>query len=174
MIWCNIVSSEEVSLFHNAQELLLVHLAVAITICLINHFLKLFVGHPLSKLLRHALQILERNLASFIIIEETERLEDLVLGVTIQDLMCHHLQEFFIFNGTTAIVVDVRDHLLDFLLFGFEAECTHGHLELFGINGAGAIGIKEIESLFDFLLLFLSQFLLLLTSGVEATKSHWM
>merc|ERR1712078_629196 len=56
-MWFSIVSSEEVSLLHNAQELFLVHLTITIAVCFINHFLKLFISHPLPKLLCHALQI---------------------------------------------------------------------------------------------------------------------
>merc|ERR1712196_757096 len=55
--------SEEVCLLHNAEELLLIHLTVSITICLVNHFLQFLIGHPLAQLLGHALQVLERDLA---------------------------------------------------------------------------------------------------------------
>merc|ERR1712146_228001 len=98
--------SEEIGLLHDAQELLFIDLAIAITISLINHFLQLFVCHSLAKLLGNTLQVLERDFTSFIIIEKTEGLEDLILWVAIQNLVRHHLKELLIFDGTTAVVVD--------------------------------------------------------------------
>merc|ERR1712127_131759 len=109
-------SSEEVGLLHDPQELLLVDLAVAVTVRLVNHFLELLIRHPLPKLLRHALEVLEGDLPCLVVIEEAECLQDLVLRVPIQDLVRHHLQELLVLNRPAAIVVDVRDHLLDLLL----------------------------------------------------------
>ena len=37
-----------------------------------------------------------------------ERLEDLILGIPVQDFVGHHLQELRIPNGAASIVVDVR------------------------------------------------------------------
>merc|ERR1711865_1284953 len=144
---------EEVGLLHDAEELFLVHLPITITISLIDHFLQLLVSHALTELLRDTLQVLERDLACLIIIEETEGFQDFVFGVTIQDLVCHHLEKFLVLDGATSIVIDIGDHLLDLLLLRLEAKRTHGNLELFGINGAGAIGIEEVECLLDLLLL---------------------
>merc|ERR1711964_511291 len=70
--------SEEVGLLHDAQELLLVHLTVTIAVCFVNHLLKFLVSHPLAELLRDTLQVLERDLASLIIIEQAECLQDLI------------------------------------------------------------------------------------------------
>merc|ERR1719158_745510 len=71
--------SEEVGLLHDTQELLLVHLTVAVAVGLIDHFLELLVGHALPELLGHPLQVLEGNLARFVVIEKAERLQNLVL-----------------------------------------------------------------------------------------------
>merc|ERR1740133_195435 len=85
------LASEQVCLLHDAEELLLIHLAITITICLIDHLLQLLVSHAFAKLLSDTLQILEGDLASLIIVEEPECLENLVLGVAVQDLVSHHL-----------------------------------------------------------------------------------
>merc|ERR1719443_1518965 len=71
------VYSEEVSLLHNAQELLLVNLTITVTVGLINHFLELLICHALTKLLGNTLQVLEGDLASLVVIKQTECLEDL-------------------------------------------------------------------------------------------------
>merc|ERR1719456_867345 len=63
--------SEEVGLLHDAQEFLLIDLTIAIAIGLVNHLLKLFISHALTKLLGHTLEILEGDLARLIIVEET-------------------------------------------------------------------------------------------------------
>merc|ERR1712167_169221 len=54
----------EVTALHDAEELLLVDFAVAITVGLVNHLLELLVGHVLTELLGHTLEVLEGDLAS--------------------------------------------------------------------------------------------------------------
>merc|ERR1719498_910197 len=183
-IWCcrfviklaikleSVTSSEEVGLLHDAQELLLVNFPIAITVSLIDHLLKLLIGHPLTQLLRDALQVLEGNLAGLIIVEEAERLQDFVLRVPVQDLVRHHLQELLVLDGAGAIVIHIRNHFLDLFLLWFEAERAHRDLQLLRINGARAIGIEEVEGLLDLLLLLFSQLLLLLPTGTDTTESH--
>merc|ERR1740123_1046723 len=163
---------EEVCLLHDAQKLLLVHLAVAITIGFVNHFLKFFIGHPLAKLLCNSLQILERDLPSLIVIEQAEGLQDLILRVTVQDLVRHHLQELLITDRPRAVIIYVRNHLLDLLLLRLESQSAHGYFELFGVDLATSVRIEEIESFLDFLLLLLCQLLLLLTSRIESPQCH--
>merc|ERR1719450_1212939 len=156
-------SSEEVGLLHDPQELLLVDFAVTVTICLVNHLLELLIRHPLPKLLRHALQVLEGDLPCLVVVEEPECLQDLVL---------HHLQELLVLDRPAAIVIDIRDHLLDLLLLRFETQRAHRDLQLLGVDGATAVSVKEVEGLLDLLLLLLSQLLLLLPALVEAAKRH--
>ena len=66
--------SEEVGLLHDAEELLLVHFTVSISISLIDHFLQFLVGHMLTQLLCHSLQILEGDLAGLVVVEQAEDL----------------------------------------------------------------------------------------------------
>ena len=68
-------------LLHDAQELLLVDLAVAVTVSLLDHLRQLLVRHVLAQLLRHALQVAERDLAGLVVVEQLERLQDLLLRV---------------------------------------------------------------------------------------------
>merc|ERR1712084_203140 len=81
-------NSEEICLLHDAQELFLVHFPIAIPISFINHLLQFLVCHAFTKLLRDALEILKRDLPSFVIVKQTESLQDLVLRVAIEDLVC--------------------------------------------------------------------------------------
>merc|ERR1719473_1347271 len=71
--------SEQVSLLHDAQELLLVDLAVAVAVGLVDHLLQLLVRHPLAELLGDALEVLEGDLAGLVVVEEVEGLLDLLL-----------------------------------------------------------------------------------------------
>merc|ERR1712124_18875 len=96
--------SEEVGLLHDAQELLLVDLTVAIAVGLVNHLLELLVRHPLAELLGHALQVLEADLPRLVVIEEAEGLEDLVLRVPVQNLLAHHLQELVELDRAGAVI----------------------------------------------------------------------
>merc|ERR1712187_293909 len=79
--------SEQVGFLHDAEEFFLVHFAVAVTISFVDHLLKLFVGHALAEFLGDTLQVLERDLSSFVVIEQTESFKDLVLRVPVQNLM---------------------------------------------------------------------------------------
>merc|ERR1719198_658348 len=122
----NVMSLKEIRLLHDAQELLLVYLSVAVTVRLVNHLLELFIRHPLTKLLGHALQVFERNLSSFVIIKEPESLQDLILRVAVEDLLRHHRHELRKLNGARPVVIHVLDHLLDLFLLRFEPERAHG------------------------------------------------
>merc|ERR1719498_265272 len=165
-------SSEKICLLHDSKKLLFVHFAISITVCLVDHFLQLLVGHALAELLGDSLQVLERNLAGLVIVEQAESFQDLVFGIAVQDLMCHHLQELLVVNGAGAIIVDICNHLLDLFLLGLKAKRTHGNLQLLGIDGSRAVCVEKIEGLFDFLLLLLGELLLLLATGIETTESH--
>merc|ERR1719498_1280852 len=165
-------SSEEVGLLHDAQEFFLVHLAITVAICLVDHLLELLICHPLTKLLRHALQVLEGDFSRFVVIEEPERLQDLVLRIPVQDLVRHHLQELLVFDRSTAIIIHIRDHLLNLLLLRLETQSAHRHLQLLGVDGTAAVRVKEVEGLLDFLFLLFSELLLLLPALVEAAERH--
>ena len=53
-------------------ELLLVDLAVAVDVGLVDHLLQLLVCHVLAELARHPLQVAEGDLACLVVVEELE------------------------------------------------------------------------------------------------------
>merc|ERR1719161_3211754 len=163
---------EQVRLLHDSQELFLVNLAVTITVRFVDHLLQLLVRHPLPKLLRDALEVLERDLSGLVVIEEPERLEDLVLRVTVKDLLRHHRHELRKFDGPRPIIVDVLDHLLDLLLLRLEAKSAHGDLELLRVDGAGTVSVEQVKGFLDLLLLLLSELLLLAATAAETTTQR--
>merc|ERR1712171_12738 len=81
---CHEANSEQVGLLHDAQELLLIHFTVSITIRFIYHFLQLFIRHALAKLLCYTLEVLKRDLSSLVVVEQAESLQDLVFRIAIQ------------------------------------------------------------------------------------------
>merc|ERR1719282_1153180 len=86
----------------------------------------------------------EADFAGLIIVEKTERLQDLVLRITVQNLVRHHLQELFVSDGAAAVVVNVGNHFLDFLLLRLKTQCTHRDLQLLGVNFSTAVRIEEV------------------------------
>merc|ERR1711918_2934 len=85
---CNI--SWEATTLHDAEELLLVHLAITVAVGLVNHLLELLVGHVLAELLGHTLEVLERDLAGLIVVEEAEHLDNLLARVAVAHARGHH------------------------------------------------------------------------------------
>ena len=76
-------ASEEVGLFHDADEVLLADLAGAAAVGLVDHLLQLLLGHGLAQLAGHALEVLEADLARVVVVEELEGADDLLLGVAV-------------------------------------------------------------------------------------------
>merc|ERR1719174_3311167 len=164
---------EQVSLLHDPEELLLVDLAVTITVGFVDHLLELLVSHPLTKLLCDALEILERDLAGLVIVEQAEGLEDLVLRIAIENLLRHHRHELREFDGARPVIVDILDHLLNLLLLRFETKSAHRNLQLLRVDRARAIRVEEVERFLDLLLLLLGQLLLLPAAATETpTQRH--
>ena len=117
------------------------------------HLLELLVRHVLAELLRDALEVLERDLAGLVVVEE--------LGTPSGSPRASPSRPSCPSSsrGTPqksmvpeAVLVDVGDHLLDLLLLRLEAERAHRHLQLLGVDGARAVRVEEVERLADLLL----------------------
>ena len=151
------LSSEKVCFSHDSVELIFADLAITIAVGLIDHLLNFVVSHVFSELLGNALQVLERDFACLIIVEEAESLHHLLFGVALSHLGGHHIQEFVVVDDARAVLVDVSDHLLDLFALGLEAEGTHSDLQFLLVDVAAAVGVEEVEGLLDLLLLLLSK-----------------
>merc|ERR1711998_445632 len=136
------VLKEVALLLHDAIELVGVDSTIAITVGLVDHVLEL---------LSHTGEVLEGDLGGAIIVEHLEHLLDVLAGVLLAHLAGHHAKELLELDGAVAVVVDVGDHLLELLVLDFEAEGTHGSLELTHIDGTGSVGVKEGERFADLL-----------------------
>ena len=151
---CCAQSSEEVGLTHDAHELLFRDFAISIAVCFFDHFCDLIIGHILAKLFGNSLEISEGDFACLIIIEETECFEHFFAWVSLSHLLSHHVEELWIVNDTGAVLVNISDHLLDFLAFWLEAKGTHCYFKFFLVDVARAISVEQVEGFFDLLLLF--------------------
>mmetsp|Transcript_8100 Transcript_8100/g.19759 ORF Transcript_8100/g.19759 Transcript_8100/m.19759 type:complete len:284 (+) Transcript_8100:266-1117(+) len=69
-------SLEGVLVCHDAQELLLVHLPVAVEVSLVDHLLQLLVRHVLAELARNTLKIFEGDVPCLIVVEELKHPHD--------------------------------------------------------------------------------------------------
>lgn len=126
--------SKEIGLFHDTNKLLLVDFSVSVTIGLIDHLLELLVSHCFAQFSCDSLQILQRDLASAVIIEKSKSLEDLLSWISLCDFASHQLHEICEFNDSFSLSIHFGDHLLDFLLLGLEAKSSHGNLEFLGVD----------------------------------------
>ena len=149
--------SEEVGLPHDAHELLLSDLAIAVAVGFLDHFHNLVVGHVLAELLGDTLKVLKTDFASLVVVEQPESLKHFLLGVAVGHLGGHHLEELGEVNHAGAVLVDLGDELFNLLALGLEAECAHGNFELFLVDVARTIGVEEVKGFFDFLLLLLGE-----------------
>ena len=77
--------SEEVGLSHDAHELVFVDLTATISVSFVYHLLYLLVCHVLTKLLGNSTEVMEINLTSIIIVEESEGFHHLFMGFSLDD-----------------------------------------------------------------------------------------
>merc|ERR1712196_497862 len=81
---CQVNFSEQIGLLHNPLEFFVVDFTITITVCLVNHFLKFFISQSLPQFFGHSLEVLERHLASVIIIKKFECFINLLYWVTVE------------------------------------------------------------------------------------------
>merc|ERR550519_2789390 len=96
--WCQINKSEKICFLHDPLKFFIVDFTITITVSLVNHFLKLFISQSLPQFFGHPLEVLETNPSSLVIIKQFEGLVNLLRWVTVENLMSHHLQKFWVIN----------------------------------------------------------------------------
>merc|ERR550532_3227338 len=96
--WCQINKSEKICFLHDPLKFFIVDFTITITVCLVNHFLKLFISQSLPQFFSHPLEVLETDPSSLVIIKQFEGLVNLLRWVTVENLMSHHLQKFWVIN----------------------------------------------------------------------------
>ena len=149
--------SVDAGLLHNGEEFVFTDLAVAVLVKLVDHRLQLVVAQVLAQLARHSAQIAQTDAARVVLVEELERLEDFLYGVPLRNFGGHYLQEVWVLDLSGPFAVVVAHDSEDLLLLDIESEGAHSDLELVVVDSAGLVGVEELESLLDLLLLLISE-----------------
>ena len=142
---------------HDAEELRLADFTIAIFVELVNHGLQLIVRQIFTKFAGNTSQVTQTNLICVVLIEELERLEDLLDRVSLRDFSGHDLEELGVLNLLGAVAIILVHEALHLLLLNIEAERAHGYLQLMVVNLAGFVSVEQVERLLDLLLLLVSQ-----------------
>jgi hypothetical protein len=94
-------------------------------------------------------------------VEGDEDLVHLLSGLIVRWPAGHHLEELVELNLSTAVLVQLGDHLVDCLGLGLNTERVNGNLEFWdksactlGVDGSSQISVEEVEGLLDFQDLF--------------------
>lgn len=74
-------------LFHDTHELIQINRPIPILVELINHSLQLLIAQLLTQLTRHSSQVADVDGAGLVVVEQCERLLDLVVGVALGQLI---------------------------------------------------------------------------------------
>ena len=84
-----------------------------------------------------------------VLIEDTEGLLDLLLGVRVLHLAGHQGQELREVDGAGAVLVDLVDHILQLGLGGVLAQGAHDGSQLLGGDGAITVLVEQGEGLLE-------------------------
>ena len=60
---------------------------------------------------------------------------DLIAGLVVGGAGGHHVKEFLEFDLSTAVLVELSDHLVDYLCLGLDSEGVDGDLEFWMVGG---------------------------------------
>jgi hypothetical protein len=80
----------------------LVNFVVPVEVCFLDHLLQFLIGHLFSNFLCDTTKILQRDLAGFVVVEQTEGLQDLLARITLAHFRSHHLQKLVEINRARA------------------------------------------------------------------------
>merc|ERR1719335_128254 len=160
--------SVKVTLLHDLQKFFLIHHSITIFVRVCKHLLEFGNAERLISLLGNTNQVLQGDSTSFFAVrlDELIRFQHIILWVFIENLVGHHLQELWIPDLSTAIIVHLSDHFLNLSRLGVAPKRFHRDGQLFHINIAISSDVKEVKGLLDVLLLFGIE-LCLLFSGAD-------
>ena len=114
------------SLGHHAlDELLVVDLPVAVDVGLADHLADLLVGEPLPDVGHHVAELGGGDEAVLVLVEDAERLLQLLLGVLVPQLARHQAQELLEFDVAVAVRVHLADHVLQLRLCWVLPQTSH-------------------------------------------------
>lgn len=113
-------------------ELLLRNQSIGINVSPPDQLVNLLIGHILSQVISHPSQVLGRNEAGLLIVKEGENLVNIGPRVLISHTLSHQTQPLSEVNSTTAVSIQVSQHLEDGTVLGLESQGSHSSLKLWG------------------------------------------
>merc|ERR1719310_2313866 len=142
---------------HHFDELLVVDLSISINVGFANHFIDLFIGKLLAKVGHHMPQLRSTDKSVTIAIENLERLDELLLSVSVLHLTGHQGKELWEIDGAVTIGIHLVDHVLKLSLRWVLSKGAHDCSQLLGGDGAIAVLVEQGEGLLELGNLLLSK-----------------
>merc|ERR1711910_189913 len=122
-----------------------------------DHLIHLLIGELLSQVGHHVPELSRGDETVAVLVEDAERLPNLLLAVCVLHLPGHHGEELGEVDRAVAVGVHLVDHVLQLGLCGVLAQGPHHRSELLGGDGAVAILVEEGERLLELRDLLLGQ-----------------
>mmetsp|Transcript_35343 Transcript_35343/g.87834 ORF Transcript_35343/g.87834 Transcript_35343/m.87834 type:complete len:225 (+) Transcript_35343:1552-2226(+) len=149
------VHSIEAGLLHDREELLLVDFAVHVFVELVYHGLQLVIGQVLTQFPSDTPEVLERYAVCVIVVEEFERLADLLVRIPLGCLGRHYFQKVVVVDLSAARLVILLHELQHVSLLDLKTQRTHRYFELVVVDFAALVRVEQIKRLLDLAFLFL-------------------
>ena len=111
-------------------ELFLGDEAVLVEVGPLDHEVEEGVVHELAQLLGGPLEVLGGDVAGLLVVEGHEHLVDLLAGLVLVGRRGHQREELLEVDGSSAVLVDLADHVVDCGGSHLQSERVHGVLDL--------------------------------------------
>ena len=120
---------------------------IPIDIGLSDYFFNLLLWQLLPYAIKHGFELLSRDVAAVVLVEEPEGLDHLALVVRVPESLRHHDHELVEGDHAVSIVVDHVEELLRLLLGRWVAQLPQKRLQLVRLYHAIAVLVKSLEGL---------------------------
>ena len=133
---------------------MIITVSITVMVEFLYHGYQLLFFQSLSQFLRYFLQVIKRNLSLPLLIKEAEGLQSFFDWVPLRVFSLHYVAVVPISDSSTFLNVIQLGQFNNFRFLNVKAKCSKDDFELMISNLKSLMGIKEIEGLFDFQLLF--------------------
>eukprot|EP00420_Gonyaulax_spinifera_P037928 CAMPEP_0197876278 /NCGR_PEP_ID=MMETSP1439-20131203/5299_1 /TAXON_ID=66791 /ORGANISM="Gonyaulax spinifera, Strain CCMP409" /LENGTH=163 /DNA_ID=CAMNT_0043495553 /DNA_START=35 /DNA_END=522 /DNA_ORIENTATION=- len=143
-------SVREGPLRHQHVEVVHRHLPICVRVRAGDHLLQILGPHLLPKLAGDAPQVLRRDRARSVVVEEPEDLGHVLAAVALAHLGRHQVQEPRKVQGLRPVALQIAQHLLHHLVAP-EAKGLYATTDVSRVDPLGAVDVEEVEGLLDLL-----------------------
>ena len=131
---------------HQPLELLEVNPAVAVEVGLLDHRAHLLIGERLAQVVHGQPQLLLRDEPVAVPVKDPKSVRDVLLHPRIPPQ--HHLDELVEVDSAVGVLVDVADHVSEFLFGWRQAVISHDPAQLAHRDLSVVVGVEQGEGLF--------------------------